>query len=335
MISSELASIWDSESRIDGRKPRQGRRVHSISARDVYAGVDAPGRQRFVAVRILESERRQLREYTPRSSAGIVVETVDEAGGIVTLFLHEQPGMPAATFPAVIADVLSVAAADSTTNALRRAFDRFALWQRALQRRTGPLAGHEVRGFIGELLVLRDVIAPIVGLKRAVDSWAAPGDLGLHDFAAQGWELEVKAHTRLSDRIHVSTTGQLESLATDPVFLCTVELEASPEGTSLVELAHSLVASAATDAPLAATIQAALVMRGLRAPPFDGECAIRYRAATPRAYLVTQDFPLIRRRSVPSAVTDVAYSVLLAALSPFAITTSVLTATLSGSETAQ
>lgn len=319
MIPAILDTIWREESLVTARDPYQGRRLNISSSTEVYAGLETSQRGRFVAFRLTDDQRRSIRDRLPRSSSGILVESVAENFGVVAIFLREQPNAPETVFRTVAIDVIEVLVDASPKTALRAAFERFSLWQKALQRRTGPMSGTEVRGVIGELLVLRDVLAPVVGLHAALSAWAAPESKGIHDFAGRDWELEVKSLLAPGNSIHVNVTGQLESTEGRPVFLLTVELEPAGDGFCLLDLLSELEGLAREQRALHATLQSALVMRGARSQALDGEAAVRYRVNLVRYFHIAETFPIIRRASMPFGASEVQYLIDLSACANFSV----------------
>lgn len=327
MIADALERAWAEEKAMPATDPYAGRRIVEIRSPSVFAGLETDGRRRFVAFRLTSEERNSARERLPRSSAGILVETVSEPGGTTDLFLREQPGVPDSVFSVVLADVLQLLIRPSPTGpALRGAFERFSSWQKALARTRGPATSAQVRGMLGELLFLRDTLAPALGLPHALTTWKAPDESSVHDFATDAWELEVKTGLAPVYSVHVNCDGQLESRASLAIVLAVIDLEASTDGVSLAETVDSLLRTIGPEAPLRSQIEEALVLRGVRLAAASPEGMIRYRAERPAAYRVAAGFPLIAAASVPPGVEDVRYLLNLAACTKFRISQDELSA---------
>jgi hypothetical protein len=319
LIRTELAAHWAAEGSSAGRDSYEGHRLLQVRTLEAYAGVaTGSGGGRFVAIRLNSNQRRIIADRYPRSSKGIVVETVEGGAGRVAFFLREQAGIPSAVFPAVMEDVLSSADTAPPGKELRSAMERFASWQAALSRPGGAMSAQEVRGIIGELVVARDLLAASLGFERAVQVWRAPDDDHIHDFAGQGWELEVKTSMAPETQFHVSAEGQLEPEHGNRMFLATVEVEPSAEGMSLSGMVEQLLANAALPG-LRDALRNAIIRRGALSQALDGEAARQYRIVSTNVFEVRDEFPLILRRTLPGGVSAIRYQVSLAACQQFRV----------------
>jgi len=317
MIAEELLRIWTTERTVVDRRPYEGLRVPSV-VWNIYAGVDPRSDRRFVAWRLSREHQRAIQDRRPRSSKGILVESMEETGEQV-LVLTEQPGAPLSVFPAVMSDVIEVAAQAASLASLRCAFERFASWQRALQRRTGPMGPQEVRGVIGELITFRDVVMPALGVARGLERWTALSDDDLNDFGGPGWFLEVKTILAWRSMFHISALGQLEPPPTGCSWLSLVELEQANDGISLTMMMESLLESTNTDPTLRQALQDAFVARGAHDPGLDGEADVRYRVLGLRTFGIEVNFPLLRRAQVPRGVARAEYDIEISACAAFEV----------------
>jgi hypothetical protein len=319
VIRDELVAHWAAEALSSAPDAYEGRRVQQVRAFEVYAGLDRAGSRRFVAIRLDGNERKTIGDRYPRSSRGIVVESVEGGAGRVAFFLREQAGIPESVFPTVMDDVLATGQSAATGRELRTAFERFASWQSALSRQAGAMSDQEVRGIIGELVVARDVLAPCIGNARLVQVWRSPEDDHVHDFVGQNWELEVKTVLVPGTQFHVNADGQLEPEPGNRMFLTSVELERDDEGVSLLELVEQFQALGDGDAPTGEAFRNALVRRGALSASIDGAASSRYRVRSIGLLEVKEGFPLIPRKSLPAGVSDVEYRISLPACSRFAL----------------
>ena len=330
MIALELDEAWLAEARCGRPDPYQGRRLTSLGDLEVYAGLDASGRRRFVGLRITQAQRKLVGDRFPRSSSGIVVENVVADGGTSAIFLREQPGIPESVFRTVMHDVLSIA---TSTDSLRTAFERFAAWQRALQRSLGPLTGPEVRGILGEVILLRDIIVPAVGLSTALQWWRSPVDDHVHDFVGSSFELEVKAMLAGGTSFHVNARGQLEAAQEQRMFLATVELERDEAGIRVADVVAELEALAGGEQPVLAQLRDSVVKRGLGMASTEGEVTVPYRLHGIRFFEVGDGFPLIPSARLHPGISALEYEVELAACIGFATDVAEVTQALRVGET--
>ena len=84
-------------------------------------------------------------------------------------------------------------------------------WQELLrQRRDRLLKRNQIVGLVGELLFLRDVLAPRTGLVAGLRSWTGP-ERDEQDFVLGGTIIEVKTQIVTADRrIRISSEDQLD-----------------------------------------------------------------------------------------------------------------------------
>jgi hypothetical protein len=313
MIEEELESHWEAELATATSNAYEGRRLLSVAPVEAYAGADQAGSRRFVAVRLDADRRKSLAARFPRSSKGILVESVEQGGGRITFFLREQAGVPGAVFPAVMLDVLEAGEGASVETATRAALERFSSWQAALSRQAGGMTAPEARGIIGELVVARDLVQPQLGTSGLVEAWRSPEDDHIHDFVGATWELEVKTAIAPGTYFHVSAEGQLEPAPDNRMFLAAVELEPAGEGTSLNGLVHQLLSGPELTAEVTEALHNAMIRRGALLKTEGGEAAQQYRVVSVDLFEVRNGFPLLPRRSLPGGVSALHYAVSLSA----------------------
>jgi hypothetical protein len=316
-IAKELESHWEAEAGAPIRGVYEGRRLLSVAPVEAYAGVGQGGSRRFVAIRLDSERRKSLAARIPRSSRGILVESLEQVAGRITFFLREQAGIPIGVFPAVMGDVLCAGEGASLGPATRAMLERFASWQTALSRQVGALTAPEARGIIGELLVAHDFLQPQVGAAGLLRLWRSPEDDHIHDFVGATWELEVKTAVSPATHFHVSAEGQLEPATGNQMFLAAVELEPSAEGTSLDGLVRQMLAGPGVTADAAEALRNAFIRRGALLTSSGGEAAQQYRVVAIDLFEVRDAFPLVRRGTIPGGVSSLRYEVNLAACVPF------------------
>lgn len=165
------------------------------------------------------------------------------------------------------------------------------------------LTEEKVMGLMGELLVLRHVMAA-EGEKVAIESWLGPAaeehDFGFHDFDA-----EVKT-TKSEHRVHViGSQTQLEPSPGIPLHLVSIQLTragASVRGFTLPSLIAEIRSSLDHSVR---SFDLALEGLGWRAADKD-LYQVRYQLrSTPRAYLVDACFPAITSARLGDVVPNV------------------------------
>lgn len=248
--------------------------------------------------------------------------TVDDAGhGVARLTLLLNDAEDFAIFRVLCGDLLEVTrplATDEAGRAMRMLLGRLGHWQQVLaRRRVGRLSRQEEIGLLGELLLLRDVLARRIGVSAAISAWRGPyGDE--QDFAVAGATVEVKTQGASSDaRFMVSSEDQLDA-TTGPIFVCRQCLTTAFDGAgdSLDDAAAGLVAATAHLTAAHARLRGGLDAAGwTEGVGYDGRWSLAERSW----YQVVDGFPRIVRSDLRPGVSRVRYQVAVVDCLPFLI----------------
>lgn len=241
-----------------------------------------------------------------------------ELNGIRLITSRRQDGQYSLTLectdPALIPVFMSLC--DDLYDRLRRVADsahpvsplmqRLEQWVRMLSRaRNGLLDDSEVRGLAAELLFMRDVLAPMHGLKLAVDGWGGPYGAE-QDFRIGPYAWEVKSlrpggpNVQISSERQLCTDGELE--------LAVVVLEepapSGEEAVSVNMLVRELLELAAP-AACAEKLEDGLMRAGYTPRvEYDGTLMRLQRIDR---YRVEGAFPRLCKESIPDGVSRVTY----------------------------
>jgi hypothetical protein len=192
---------------------------------------------------------------------------------------------------------------------------RLARWRRLLEG-SHAISVNELRGLVGELLVLRECLE-IWTPADVVDGWNGP--LGSpQDFALPGLLVEAKAVQPGSPVMRISSVDQLD--ATGRLVLASVTLATvSAEGQGFtVGALVSQIRQTLSDrnAPLEVLeFDARLVAAGYRDDDQMSNAA--FRRDDMRFFDVRDGFPAIHRMDLAEGVLDATYEVAIAACIPF------------------
>lgn len=291
-----------------------GRRVAGDHALPIYWAVDHAGVPGLI-VRGIDCGSAPPR-LPKTQGVSTIVTGPDTDKPELKIFL-QSPG-DRDVFLKLCLDVVSYSSGKSTakdaTLAIFRRLDHWcALLRRKPQQELGP---EEIRGLIGELLVLKR-LAGAHGIVGALKAWVAPDDHP-QDFALGATLLEVK--TRLAgsrQHVHISSLEQLE---TDrlPLYLRVIELAPGSTGASftlnsLIGDISDMAASVGADAVDLAE-RLALRRGYLEQPEYDAD---RYELGSERTFLVGDGFPRLVRSTTDRGIHRAAYVLDLTALAPF------------------
>jgi len=174
------------------------------------------------------------------------------------------------------------------------------------------LSRNQLRGLIGELLVLEKRVLPALGPDEAIASWTGP--LGTpHDFQlASGLKLEVKAVNYDADRVLINGLGQLEG-GGDPLELGVVRIEnTGRDAADSVTATRQVSLIRAILAHTPAALQSFNTL--LRFVGWDDEVntdADSVRLARIDWHKVTSTFPRLTVATAPPGVVDASYVIVL------------------------
>jgi hypothetical protein len=226
-------------------------------------------------------------------------------------------------FAALCHDLIAAAEAQVTEEgAIGALTGRSWRWHHLLRGGSRQLSIEQIKGLIGELLTLRDVVMPNAGVLTALEAWRGP--LGAtHDFVFRNVALECKTRRGAqSDHIRISSEFQLDASGLAALYLRVIgvgEADSEADGSftfeELLEAVRSRVAEAGPKA--VSLFEARLEAEGVQSG-----------AEYPQGFWVMTDvvvaqvgsgFPRLIASELPDCISGVSYSVSVDALSSFVI----------------
>lgn len=300
---------WNSISRPSADGMISTLRVDASLLQDLFWGLDHKGHRMLVlhSKYPLPSLHKlpELREISFRA---------EERGGRVVIALSLIDSEKADLFKVFCDDLIAVVGhLPSDIDAGYRLMERSFRWHYLLRSNSKrSLSELEQRGLLAELIVLRDVVIPAIGVESAISAWCGP--FGAHqDFLIPGFRLEVKSTEPFNPRkFSVSSEYQLDRASSggDVVSLALVEIERCTGGGSDGETLADLVDSIrrichAVGVSASAEYEQRLLASGF----FDDDVfrVIRWSYKAPWLVDVDIDFPSIRATALPSSVSGVRY----------------------------
>jgi hypothetical protein len=291
------------------------RRVREDSSRDIFVGVSLPGGQRVLILRV--SADTKIPEVSPtktlslhRDSSGL--EAIEIRVVLETLEMRE-------VFTPFVVDVVdAVAGTNSDSEAVRVFADRFDHWRSLFAGNTNGLGETALRGLLGELWTIRNLLTPTVALDQSVLSWTGP-DRDRRDFVFGGLGVEVKTTTSSPPAsVLIQSELQLDGAPLDRLVLIALELDrvSGAGGLSVNEL----VAWARGNVSHAAgALEDGLNAYGyydVHATIYDG---YRFVLRSAHVYEVIDGFPRITPTDLHPGVGEVSYRLSLGACEPWKI----------------
>ena len=185
-------------------------------------------------------------------------------------------------------------------------------WQEMLRRRRDKLLTRsEIIGLVGEMLFLRDVLEPPLGILSSLRCWNGP-DGHEQDFVFGGTIFEIKTQIVTSDRrIRISSEDQLDA-AQGRIMVCNQGLAqfsvSDPTARTLNSLVTEISLLAKNAGEKACDLLDIILLRASYEPrdEYDEEAWLLIDRAL---YDVRDDFPRIERRDLRPGVENVTYSI--------------------------
>lgn len=280
------------------------RRVDAIHPLDLYADFEQPDRPGLI---LFCNERPN--DAPALKAIGVDRRCRQDGRWSMRIYLEEPRLLP--VFAELCRDIIQ-----STRHAPQGAqpsglvLARIERWQSLLQPQETGLNRAQLRGLIGELLILEDLL-PALGPDRAISAWTGPLGTSQDFRLPDGRKLEVKAVDRHVDQVLINGLAQLDGGA-DPLQLVVVRLEdtgITAEGAiTAVRLVKRLRARL-SEAPAALRTFEILLRFVGWVEPADVESAVRLERID--RYNVDGGFPRLTPATVPAAITEATYRIML------------------------
>ena len=193
---------------------------------------------------------------------------------------------------------------------------RYIQWQKAFIKNNGNiLTFEEIKGLIGELIVLKDFMIPKYGEEVALKGWMGIEQTD-QDFTYDDFWYESKTCVSGSASVRISSIEQLdtERLGYLAVSVLDKTSEADSERitlNSIVETVKEILKSKVLKEQL---IDRLLDFGYIKDDRYDSIC-FRYEGTN--LYRVDRSFPCIRNNQVPDATINVKYELLLASIESY------------------
>lgn len=200
----------------------------------------------------------------------------------------------------------TVAVVDDNT-AYKSICSRYFSWRQLFKSNKGCMSESEIMGLIGELLFLQHYLFPHKEIDVALEAWCGP-EKTHKDFSFGDEWYEVKTISFGKDSIKISSIEQLDSEIVGHLCVFTLErMSPSFNGISLNKLVVDIISLLET------VSQKELFIEKLKLYNFDFSQDYErniYSMRNMALYLVkNDDFPMISRKILPSAISRVSYEI--------------------------
>jgi len=186
---------------------------------------------------------------------------------------------------------------------------RLKRWQQLLRHERNIVLSLEAQmGLFSELLTLKEILVPKVGVEQSIVSWVG-ADFDKQDFLLANAIIEVKSYrTSKSPIVTISSLQQLYS-DKEPLYLLTYGLTQTDNGTSIDKLVQDIYEMLENkSAEVSDIFDNRLIEYGF-IPELIESSLFKFIVDKRRAYYVSESFPKILPPTVASQILTVKYSI--------------------------
>lgn len=237
----------------------------------------------------------------------------------LVLLLNETPNWE--LFKSLCVDLIYASENSSNhSEAVNIIIRRLLRWHEFLKREKLHLLSPEaIKGLIGELLFMKNVLVPQFGWSESISFWKGP--LGApQDFAVYDTAVEVKAQSGSSKPyIQISSLEQMEAQLPDFYLIVNTLATIDPEHEEAFSL-NTLIADirnelSVTDDMTRELFESLIFQVGyIQLEHYDTPS---YRCVASRTFYVSDEFPRLMVGNVPNGITKASYQISLDSCMPF------------------
>lgn len=213
--------------------------------------------------------------------------------------------------------VTSSACIANKEKATRFVGKRYEEWKEMLANTRGDLLSPaEIKGLLGEMYFLKECLCVQYGAEKAALSWTGPRCLP-QDYIIDDTWYEVKTVSSSRAEVGISSVEQLDCVKPGELVVIRADKTSmtNTNAVNLNALYYALLAMLPDDAK--EQFSTMLLRYGYYPrPEYEGE-EYTFEVKAVARYAVSSDFPCIRRNNIPESITEVKYSLALAAIDPF------------------
>jgi hypothetical protein len=282
------------------------RRVDADHPLDLYADFEQPDRPGLV---LFCDERPN--DAPSLKAIGIDRRQRQDGRWSMRIYLEEPRLLP--VFAELCRDIIEFTRhSASSAQPSGAVLSRIERWRSLMQPQPTGLSHAQVRGLLGELLVLERELLPLLGPDEAVSAWTGPLGTSQDFRLPDGRKLEVKALDRQADRVQINGLDQLDS-GVDPLQLVVVRLEATG-----IDAEDAITAARLIERLRAVLSQAPAALQGfemlLRFVGWDDAAdmdTVAVRLERIDRYEVNEGFPRLTTKTIPDGIAEATYKIVL------------------------
>lgn len=189
-------------------------------------------------------------------------------------------------------------------------FERYKKWQNLLKRtRKGLLSNQEIKGLIGELYFLKNILFKSLSYKDAIESWTGPERLK-QDFILEDIWFEIKSTTSSSSSIRISSIEQLDVKKSGYLVVIALDKTSSLDHDKItINKLYEEICFLLDTEQMRLDFDNKLFDFGyINRKEYDNET---YRFININYYIVNEFFPKLLKESIPSEIIEAVYELSL------------------------
>lgn len=292
-----------------GKENNTFQRIDSTYSVNIFVGYDDDGRMALVI-----TENSIARPV--KSTKLIEVKLKKRDDGKLALSFCLIDTLYESLYLIFCKDIITICERAGKDMAIASAMTRWKYWKEMFGKKKQTfLNKQEVKGLVGELLILKDYLFEKWGEEKAIQAWMGPM-LGHKDFEIDDTWFEIKSVNENALQVKISSLEQLESERKG--HLVVVRLEDTSEAVSNPININGLVAEIIrmiSDVENLNSFQNKLDNIGY---VYDEEYdAWNFLYMGRQSYFVDDRFPRIRRINIENSIGNVEYTIMLDGISIF------------------
>lgn len=292
-----------------GKASKTFQRIDSTYAVNIFVGFDDDGRMTVVITE--NSIYRQI-----RSTKLIEVALKIRNDGKMALSFSLLDNAYESLFLIFCNDIITICEKAGSDQAIVCAITRWKYWKEMFgKRKQTVLDKQEIKGLIGELLILKECLLSKWGEERAVLAWMGPL-LGHKDFEIDDTWYEIKSVNENALQVKISSLEQLESDKKGHLIVVRLEDTSTVAENSInINKLTAEIIGLITDVENLSVFQTKLDNIGYSFDEEYNSWNFLYKGR--QSYYVDEAFPRIRKQDVDSAIGNAQYTIMLNGIERF------------------
>lgn len=303
---TKIETLWTAVE-TQAREHRAFLRVDETHPLDLYAGIDLDASR----VLLLVTDQRPS-DVPPPGAVDVTVHERED--GTWALIVRLAKAELATLFGRLCEDLIETTRATTKRDGANVLLRRLQRWRRLMEpRHERSLTERELRGLIGELWFLEQIVIPRVEPWLAVQAWQGPLDAP-QDFLIDGTLVEVKTTQPGAQNVPISSVAQLDVDAVMYISVVTLApaTAQTPDAFSPAILGARIRSAIDTSEAAANEFTLRLAETG-----YDDRADYAnqwYAVQRVMYYRVDETFPRLRAKDVPDGICNVVYDIALHAV---------------------